>query len=50
MKLALIDAAAVAATAFATPAMAQTVIEDLDYCAQFNPNVSEKYGAGKSVQ
>jgi hypothetical protein len=37
MKLALIGAAAVAAAAFATPALAQAVIEDPGYCAQFYP-------------
>src|SRR2546423_2643693 len=40
MKLALIGAAAVAAAAFATPAMAQAVIEDPGYCAQFYPNAN----------
>ena len=34
MKLALIGAAAVIAAAFATPALAQAVIEDPGYCAQ----------------
>jgi hypothetical protein len=37
MKFALIGAAAVAAAAFATPALAQAVIEDPGYCAQFYP-------------
>jgi hypothetical protein len=40
MKLALIGAAAVAAAAFATPALAQQVIEDPGYCAQFYPNAN----------
>ena len=40
MKLALIGAAAVAAAAFATPAMAQQVISDPGYCAQFYPNAN----------
>jgi hypothetical protein len=40
MKLALIGAAAVAAVAFATPALAQAVIEDPGYCAQFYPNAN----------
>jgi hypothetical protein len=41
MKLALIGAAAaVAATAFATPVLAQAVIEDPGYCAQFYPNAN----------
>ena len=34
MKFALIGAAAVAAAAFATPVLAQAVIEDPGYCAQ----------------
>jgi hypothetical protein len=40
MKLALIGAAAVAATAFATPVLAQAVIEDPGYRAQFYPNAN----------
>jgi hypothetical protein len=40
MKLAVIGAAAVAAAAFATPALAQQVIEDPGYCAQFYPNAN----------
>ena len=40
MKLALIGAAAVAAAAFATPALAQAVIEDPGYCAQFYPSAN----------
>ena len=40
MKLALIGAAAVAAAAFATPALAQAVISDPGYCAQFYPNAN----------
>ena len=40
MKFALIGAAAVAAAAFATPALAQAVIEDPGYCAQFYPNAN----------
>jgi hypothetical protein len=40
MKLALIGAAAVAATAFASPVLAQAVIEDPGYCAQFYPNAN----------
>jgi hypothetical protein len=35
MKFALIGAAAVAAAAFATPAMAQAVVEDHGSCPQF---------------
>jgi hypothetical protein len=40
MKLALIGAAAVAAAAFATPALAQAVSKDAGYCAQFDPNAN----------
>jgi hypothetical protein len=40
MKLALIAAAAVATTAFATPVLAQAVIEDPGYCAQFYPDAN----------
>jgi hypothetical protein len=38
MKPALIGAIAVVAAAFATPALAQAVVEDPGYCAQFYPN------------
>jgi hypothetical protein len=40
MKLASIGAAAVAAAAFATPVLAQAVVEDPGYCAQFYPNAN----------
>jgi hypothetical protein len=40
MKSALIGAAFAAAAAFATPALAQAVIEDPGYCAQFYPNAN----------
>jgi hypothetical protein len=40
MKLALIGAAAIAAAAFATPVLAQAVVEDPGYCAQFYPNAN----------
>ena len=40
MKFALIGAAALAAGAFATPALAQAVISDPGYCAQFYPNAN----------
>jgi hypothetical protein len=40
MKLALIGAAAVAAAAFASPALAQAVVEDPGYCAQFYPDAN----------
>lgn len=43
MKLALIGAAAVAAAAFATPAMAQAVIGDAGYCAPFSPSAHCQY-------
>jgi opacity protein-like surface antigen len=47
MKLALIGAAAVIAAAFATPALAQAVIQDPGYCAQFYPNANcQNLGAG----
>jgi hypothetical protein len=40
MKFALIGAAAVAAAAFATPVLAQAVIQDPGYCSQFYPNAN----------
>jgi hypothetical protein len=40
MKRALIGAAAIAAAAFATPALAQAVVEDPGYCAQFYPDAN----------
>jgi hypothetical protein len=40
MKFALIGAAAVVAAASVTPALAQAVIEDPGYCAQFYPNAN----------
>jgi hypothetical protein len=40
MKYAPIGVAAVAAAAFATPALAQQVIEDPGYCAQFYPDAN----------
>jgi hypothetical protein len=47
MKLALIGAAAVAAAAFVTPALAQAVVEDPGWCAQFYPNANcQNYGRG----
>ena len=48
MKIAWIGAAAfAAATALATPAMAQAVIYEPGYCAQFYPNANcQNYGAG----
>jgi hypothetical protein len=47
MKLALIGAAAVVAAASVTPALAQAVISDPGYCAQFYPNANcQNLGAG----
>src|ERR1700722_16361344 len=40
MKFALIGAAAVIGAAFATPALAQAVISDPGYCAQYYPNAN----------
>jgi len=40
MKFALIGAVAVATTAFVTPALAQAVVSDPGYCAQFYPNAN----------
>lgn len=46
-KLAIMGAAAVAVAAFATPALAQQVIEDPGYCAQFYPNANcQNLGSG----
>ena len=42
MKRALIGAVAVAVAAFATPALAQAVIEDPGYCAQFSPDANRQ--------
>jgi len=40
MKFALIGATVVAAAAFATPVLAQAVISDPGYCAQFYPDAN----------
>jgi hypothetical protein len=40
MKFALIGAAVLVGTASVTPALAQAVIEDPGYCAQFHPNAN----------
>jgi hypothetical protein len=40
MKFALIGAAALVGAASVTPALAQAVIEDPGYCAQFYPNAN----------
>jgi hypothetical protein len=42
MKLALFGVAAVAAAAFVTPALAQTIVSNSNYCARFFPNASCK--------
>jgi hypothetical protein len=50
MKFALIGAAAAAAAAFATPALAQAVVEEPGYCAQYYPNANcQNYGPGNPV-
>jgi hypothetical protein len=47
MKIALIGAAAVAAAAFATPVLAQAVIENPGRCEQFYPDANcQNLGAG----
>jgi hypothetical protein len=47
MKFAWIGAAAIATAAFATPALAQAVIEEPGYCAQYYPNANcQNYGPG----
>ena len=47
MKLALIGVSAVVAAASVTPALAQAVISDPGYCAQFYPNANcQNLGAG----
>jgi len=40
MRFALIGGAALAVAAFATPALAQAVISNPGYCAQFYPNAN----------
>ncbi len=42
MKFALIGAVAVVAATYVTPALAQAVIDDPGYCANFYPNVIAK--------
>jgi hypothetical protein len=50
MKFVIVGAAAVAAAAFATPALAQAVVEDPGYCAQYYPNANcQNYGPGNPV-
>jgi hypothetical protein len=51
MKFALISAAAVAvAGVFATPVLAQAVVENPGYCAQYYPNANcQNYGPGNPV-
>ena len=49
MKFALIGAAALVTAASVTPALAQAVIEDPGYCAQFYPNANcQNLGPGNS--
>jgi hypothetical protein len=48
-KFALLGAALLA-TALATPALAQAVVEDPGYCAQFYPNSNcQNYGPGNPL-
>jgi hypothetical protein len=49
MKFALIGAAALVTAASVTPALAQAVIEDPGYCAQFYPNANcQNLGPGNA--
>jgi hypothetical protein len=49
MRFALIGAA-LAAAAFTSPALAQAVVEDPGYCAQYYPNANcQNYGPGNPV-
>ena len=49
MRFALIGAA-IAAAAFTSPALAQAVVEDPGYCAQYYPNANcQNYGPGNPV-
>ena len=46
-QLKILGAAALLASAFASPAMAQAVIEDPAYCSNFYPNANcQNYGRG----
>jgi hypothetical protein len=50
MKFALIGTAVAAMAAFVTPALAQAVVEDPGYCAQYYPNANcQNYGPGNPV-
>jgi hypothetical protein len=50
MKFAWIGGAAIAAAAFAAPALAQAVVEEPGYCAQYYPNANcQNYGPGNPV-
>ena len=50
MKFVLIGATAAIAAAFATPALAQRVVEDPGYCAQYYPNANcQNYGPNNPV-
>jgi hypothetical protein len=47
MTKSILLGAALLATAFASPALAQAVVEDPGYCAQFYPNANcQNYGPG----
>jgi hypothetical protein len=49
-KYAVIGASALIVAAFATPAVAQAVVEDPGYCAQFYPDANcQNYGSGNPV-
>jgi hypothetical protein len=49
-KYTLIGASALIVAAFATPAVAQAVVEDPGYCAQFYPDANcQNYGSGNPV-
>jgi hypothetical protein len=49
-KYALIGASALIIAALATPALAQAVVEDPGYCAQFYPDANcQNYGSGNPV-
>ena len=50
MTKSILLGAALLATAFASPALAQAVVEDPGYCAQFYPNANcQNYGPGNPL-
>jgi len=50
MKFVIVGATALAAAAFATPVLAQPVVENPGYCAQYYPDANcQNYGAGNPV-